>query len=139
MARKKLDKPWVWDHCVVEEVIDGDTIDVYLPRTVGPVDIGFHGTFTAQIPFQQRFRLNRINAPRANSEKGKASTMYLKTLLSADEHADGLKMETFKPYKYGDEWMVEITLPNGLNISDQMVVRGYAAYWDGQGPRPEDA
>jgi len=32
--------------------------------------------------------------------------------------------------------MAEITLPSGENLSDLLVSKGYAVYWNGQGPRP---
>jgi endonuclease YncB( thermonuclease family) len=45
-------------------------------------------------------------------------------------------IETVKAYKYGDEWMAEVTLPDGRNVSDALVAAGVAQWWDGQGPRP---
>jgi endonuclease YncB( thermonuclease family) len=117
---------WQWPNSFVTEVIDGDTFKARLTR-----DIGFHGETT----FIQKLRLNRINAPEVKTPNGiLAKTQFLElvrpSLLSVN-------IATVKPYKYGDEWMAEVTLPDGRNVSDEMVKSGYAVYWDGTGPRPE--
>jgi hypothetical protein len=51
---------------------------------------------------------------------------------------------TLKRYKYGGpsetvgQYMAEVELPDGRNLSDLLVADGLAVYWDGQGPRPAD-
>jgi len=47
-----------------------------------------------------------------------------------------LNITTIKPYKYGDSFMAEVTLPDGTNLSDALVAAGLAVFWDGTGPRP---
>lgn len=127
---------WTWPDAQHIGVIDGDTITMRLTKTN---DIGFGGTQSAT--FNTRLRLNRINAPKATSLEGKAATVYLNGLLTIGAT---YKAETMKPYKYGGpdwspgEWMVEVTLSDGRNVSDLMVESGFAAYWDGEGPRPND-
>ena len=91
--------------------------------------MGFHGTAS----FEQRMRLNRVNAKPAKTAEGKAATAGLETLVMAGP----VLIETVGPYKYGDEWMAEITLPDGRNVSDTMVANGFAVFWDGTGPRPD--
>ena len=117
---------WIYPNSSIVRIIDGDSI-------VGEmsVDIGFHG----KTVFQQKLRLNRINAPAVNTRAGQDARMALANMLSMDPT---VKFETIKPYKYGDEWMVEITLDDGENVSDAMVQGGHAVYWDGTGPRPSD-
>lgn len=120
-------KEWVYPDSKVTRIIDADSA-VY---EMG-VDIGFHGTVT----FVQKMRLNRINAPKISSEAGLAARNYFTSLVQNSS----LTLVTFKPYKYGDEWMVEVYIPdrNGLNVSDELVKQGMAVYWDGNGPRPSD-
>lgn len=116
--------PWVWPNSSITRVIDGDSLVARMTK-----DIGFHGIVT----FDQRLRLNRINASPIKTPEGLAATQYLTTTLQA---VGLVTLETVKPYKYGDEWMVEITLPDKSNMSDLMVTNGHALYWNGEGPRP---
>lgn len=114
---------WLWPNSTAVRVIDGDSFTAMVTR-----DIGFHGNVT----FQQKMRLNRINCPPANTEAGKAATVAARLLLLGGPFL----IETIKPYKYGDEWMAEVTLPDTRNVSDSLVLGGFAVYWDGTGPRP---
>lgn len=116
--------PWDWPNSVITRVIDGDSIVARLTR-----DVGFHGILT----FDQKLRLNRINTPPVSTPQGKAALDFTTLKLLG---APFLFVTTVKPYKYGDEWMGEITLPDGTNISDLLVTNGLAVYWDGSGPRP---
>ena len=117
---------WSWPGSTVVRVIDGDSLVAQVTR-----DIGFHGSVT----FQQKLRLNRINAPKLASPAGQIARSWL---LAATTQPSPVKIDTVGAYKYGDEWMAEITLPDGRNVSDEMVKAGNAVYWDGQGPRPAD-
>lgn len=120
---------WIWPNATITRVIDGDSLTARLTR-----DIGFHGV----VQFDQRVRLNRINTPPEKTEVGKAAARYLAGLLRVSNGVPSLPvtLESVKPYKYGDEWMAELTLPDGRNVSDEMVASGSAVYWDGTGPRP---
>lgn len=121
---------WAWPASTLLKVIDGDTIDAIVHR-----DLGFGGT--AQLPV--RLRLARINAPSAATPAGAAAAQYLTRLLPPT-----FDLVTLKPYKYGGvdgrvgEWVAEVTLPDGRNVSDVMVAAGHAVPWDGKGPRPSD-
>src|SRR5438270_90060 len=81
----------------------------------------------------------RINAPSGRTASGEASTAWLTGLLSAQPTVD---LVTLDAYKYGGpqfspgEWMAEVTLPDGRNVSDLAVELGFAQYWNGQGLRP---
>lgn len=127
--------PWEWPNSNVLRVIDGDSIVGHMQKDV-VVDCGFHVMLTQKVEAIQKLRLNRINAAPAKSPAGTEATLYLTTLLLG---TNGLLLETLKvvaPYKFGDEWMVEITLPDGTNASDLMVTNNHAVYWNGSGPRP---
>lgn len=128
---------WVWPGAVVTEVIDGDTIMARVVREeqVGPIDIGFHGTATVNlsVPFEQKLRLNRTNTPKLTTKKGQRAAEMVRSLT------EGLvTIQTIKPYKYGDEFMAEVTLADGRNLSDVLIAEGFAVAWDGNGVRPED-
>lgn len=128
---------WLWLDSVVTEVIDGDTIMAKVTRTetLGPIDIGFHGEANVElsVPFEQKLRLNRTNAPKLTTKKGQAAAEAVRRLTEGR-----VTIQTIKPYKYGDEFMAEVTLADGRNLSDVLVSDGFAVYWDGNGPRPED-
>lgn len=135
--RKGRDYKWEWPDAVVTDVIDGDTIMARVTRreSVGPIDIGFHGSATLdlKVPFEQRLRLNRTNAPKLNTKRGQRAAEFVRAVT-----AEPVAIQTIKPYKYGDEFMAEVTLRDGRNLSDALVDEGLAVYWDGAGKRPFD-
>lgn len=122
---------WEWPNTKLIRVVDGDTIDVLLTR-----DLGFGGTVT----FPVRLRLNRINAPKDRTARGMRS--HARVVEAIGDQL--ISVTTIKPYKYGGpaddlgEYMAEIHLPNGTNVSDLLVTEELAVYWNGKGPRPED-
>jgi endonuclease YncB( thermonuclease family) len=115
---------WDWPDSHIVRVTDGDTIVAEVTR-----DIGFHGT----LKFLQKLRLNRINAKKANTAEGITATKF----VSDETFAVPLHIQTVGPYKYRDEWMAEVILPDGRNLSDALVAAGAAVYWNGTGPRPD--
>lgn len=123
---------WSWPGSRIVRVVDGDTLDVAVTR-----DVGFGGVLTYAV----RLRLARVNAPAVKSLAGKTSAAFLTGLLPVGGVFD---LVTTKPYKYSGpatgagEYMAEITLPDGRNVSDLMVAAGQAVWWDGEGPRPAD-
>jgi len=124
-----MDKfPWTWPNSRIVRVIDGDSFIARMTR-----DIGFHG----EVQFEQKLRLNRVNTPPLKTPEGKSAAAFFEALVRASDAASPpLLIETVKPYKFGDEFMAEVTLPDGRNVSDLMVSAGGAVYWDGTGPRP---
>ena len=122
---------WAWPSTVITHVVDGDTVDAMVIR-----DLGFGGR--AILPV--RLRLNRINAPKVTTIAGRAARDRVGLLT------DGVPVDvtTVKAYKYGGpddqlgEYMAEVVLPGGSNLSDLLVTSRLAVYWDGQGPRPAD-
>jgi endonuclease YncB( thermonuclease family) len=119
---------WDWPNAIVTRVIDGDSFVARLSR-----DIGFHGFVT----FDQRLRLNRINAVPVKTAHGLEAKQFLEELVKPNLSV--VYIETVKPYKYGDEWMAEITTVDKKNVSDEMVKNAMAVYWDGTGPRPDSS
>jgi len=122
---------WDWPGTAIAHVVDGDTIDATVSR-----DIGFEGKVT----FPTRLRLARINAPKVSSKAGKvARDRVVELTTGVLTH-----VTTIKGYKYGapedrvGEYMAEVVLPDGRNVSDLLVAEGKAVYWDGSGPRPAD-
>lgn len=117
---------WDWPDSTVVRVIDGDSLVAEVHR-----DLGFNGTAT----FRQKLRLNRINAKPGKTPEGKTATAAVTTMTAGTVH-----ITTLKAYKYGSEtgeWMAEITLADGSNLSDALVALGLAVHWDGTGPRPD--
>src|SRR3954468_8352653 len=117
---------WDWPDSTVVRVIDGDSMVAEVHR-----DLGFNGTAT----FRQKLRLNRINAKPAKTAEGKAATAAVLGLVT-----DPVHIVTLKAYAWGSdtgEWMAEIQLADGRNLSDELVRLGLAVHWDGHGPRPD--
>lgn len=122
---------WVWPASTIPNVVDGDTIDALVTR-----DIGFEGKVTYPV----RLRLNRINAPKVKTERGAKAKARVLALVTGVP----VTITTSKHYKYGGpdsstgEWMAEVVLADGRNISDTLVLERLADFWDGDGPRPDD-
>lgn len=123
---------WPWPASVISRVVDGDTVEADL---VNP-NVGF-GII---VSFPVRLRLNRINAAPADTAKG----MQAKSRVLALTAGAKVDILTGKGYKYGapagtaGEWMAEVTLPDGRNLSDVLVSEGLAVPWTGRGPRPDN-
>ena len=121
---------WHWPNATVPLVVDGDTLDCQVAT-----DVGFGGSCS----FRVRLRLARINAPAKNTPAGEASAQWLTGLLTATPTVDLVTLDAYKfggPQYSPGEWMCELTLPDGRNVSDLAVSLGFAVYWNGQGPRP---
>jgi endonuclease YncB( thermonuclease family) len=122
---------WPWPNTVISRVLDGDSVDADL--------VNDHVGFGVQLTFPMRLRLNRINAAPSSTVKGKQAKARVLALTAGAR----LNVTTGKGYKYGapdgkaGEWMAEVQLPDGSNLSDVLVSEGLAVYWDGQGPRPD--
>jgi micrococcal nuclease len=105
----------------VVRVIDGDTV-------VLDVDLGFgvwlHG---------QNFRLLGCNAREKADAGGSQARMNLMTLLPVDTP---VLITSVKPDKYGGRYDAQITLPDGADLSTQLISTGWAAAWNGTGTKP---
>jgi endonuclease YncB( thermonuclease family) len=122
---------WHWPDSHLSRVVDGDTADAKLTR-----DIGFGGTVT----FPVRLRLARINAAKSVTPRGRDATAMVNA-KTTDTVVDITTVETYKyggPDDYTGEYVAEIRLPDGSNLSDLLVDADLAVYWNGHGPRPAD-
>lgn len=123
---------WSWPNSTISRVIDGDTVEA----TLSNPDVGFGSV----ISFPVRLRLNRINADPVRTERG----FRCKSRVLALTAGVRLTVITGKGYKYGappgkaGEWMAEIILADGRNLSDLLVDEGLAVAWDGTGARPDN-
>jgi endonuclease YncB( thermonuclease family) len=139
---------WDWPDTSIARVIDGDSIVVNVHRMIPAwfqiedVDLGFNGSIDATkapvlltAKFHQRIRLARINAKPAKTTAGTSAKQRVVQLLTGV----AFHLQTIGPYKFGDEWMGEVMLDDGSNLSDLLVSEGLAVYWDGSGPRPDAA
>jgi endonuclease YncB( thermonuclease family) len=122
---------WVWPKSKITRVVDGDTLDAIVIR-----DLGFGGSAS----FPVRLRLNGINAAKLGSTRGNAARDRVVALLG-----DGLvDITTVKPYKYGGpadangEWMAQVVLADGTDLSKKLLGENLVAAWDGDGARPDD-
>lgn len=139
-----MTEDWVWRDSRVVRVIDGDTLVARLTR-----DIGFHGSVT----FEQHLRLRGTDADDIDTPKGKDAADFLSTLVMGVPVAITTeKRRRDEPYKFGDEWMATIVLPEPYkftvpvtlplplpdltNVSEVMIATGHAFRWDGRGTRP---
>ncbi len=104
----------------VRSVYDGDTITVDL-------DLGLHTWIRGE-----KLRLYRINAPEltgASKVAGRASRDYLRSVLNDKEvFVETIKDEREKYGRYLAEVWLQAEDGSWLNINDQMVQMGHAAY-----------
>lgn len=123
---------FIWLDSPLLRVVDADTLEFHLSMTV---DVGFGRRLTSDGP--QRVRLARIDTWPAKSPRGAAGTERVRELLTGQL----VTVETLKPYKYGGsqaaaEYMAEVTLPDGRNLTDLLVKEGHGLPYDGRTARP---
>lgn len=134
--------PVTWDETHVYNIVDADSFDAVL---TGSMEFHFGMSFDGHVPF--RCRLARINAYPSSSALGKTGKSVTATKILGKQPI----IITVEPYKYGApkrpqpyqiiaEWMVEVIIQDDAGesvfLSDYLVNKGLALYWDGQGPRP---
>lgn len=100
----------------VFRVIDGDTVEA-------DIDLGFG------VWIRDRLRLAGIDAPEMtgnDKELGRVAKCYLKALIAEQ---DAVYAQTFKDKrgKYG-RMLATLFGPDGLNLNDLLVSRGYARH-----------
>lgn len=97
----------------VVRVIDGDTVEL-------DVDLGF------RVRHRCIFRVYGVDAPERRGdtrEAGDRAREWLSSTLAAHE----LRIETFKPDKYG-RWLFDAEV-DGLRLSSWMIAAGHAVPW----------
>lgn len=128
-------------HAVVVGEHDGDTVDLDIQlskrrlRLSAPLDLGFNvqlrhdGVWLAK----QSVRTFGDNAAELVTPAGKAALAYLQTVLKI---GDSVTLLSEGWDKFGDRVDGTITLADGRDLVQTMVAAGYAAPWNGQGPKP---
>lgn len=113
----------------VRRVVDGDTIRV-------AIDLGFGLTNSGEDGGGVAIRLLGINAREMHELGGKEAKANLEATLPVDTV---VMLRTIKVDKFGGRYDAQIELIDGTNLSDLLVIVGYAAAWDGRGVRPVPA
>jgi micrococcal nuclease len=112
----------------MQYIYKGNVVDIYDADTITyDFDLGF----CAKI-FDQKMRLNRINAPEMRGDerdKGIISRDYLRGALDEQE----VLIKTIKGDKKGKfgRWLAEVLIPGEsgfINVNDKLVELGYAEY-----------
>lgn len=98
---------------IVENVVDGDTIDV-------AIDLGF------KIQTRQRVRLARIDTP----ERGQVNYQTAKDFVKNVVLGKSVTITTNKVSKWG-YYLAEVMLADGRNLSDTLAQAQLAKYYDG--------
>lgn len=117
---------WDYPSSTLAALVDGDSFYANVGRDL---DFGFHVVMHATA--RQKFRLNRCNAAPVKTASGAGALARVAVLLGGV-----FDLTSVGPYKYGDEWMAEVILADGRNVSDVMVAEQWAAPWNGLGPAP---
>lgn len=104
----------------VVRVIDGDT-------ALLDVDLGFY------VHIRMSCRLAGMNAREHNQPGGAEATAHLATLLP---EGDPVTVGSVSADKYAGRFDGIILNTANLNVNNQMITDGYAARWDGVGPKP---
>ena len=117
---------WSYPGSTLTRVIDGDS---FIADVRCGLDFGFHVLIAGSS--RQRFRLNHCAAAPLRTGSGAGAASRTAELL-----ADPFLLVSVGPYKYGDEWMAEVTLADGRNVSDVLIEEQWAAPWNGTGPQP---
>lgn len=104
---------------VVTAVHDGDTLDL-------AVDLGFYVTF------QLTARLAGMNAIELAMPGGVEARAHLLTLCPVGAR---VSVTVLSVDKYGGRYDC-LVLAGGVDLSARMIADGYAAFWNGKGPKP---
>lgn len=104
----------------VVQVMDGDS-------ALLNVAVGFY------ITVRVNARLAGVNARELHQDGGPEARDHLTGYLPA---GDVVTIRSIKPDKFAGRWDTQITSALGVDVSAAMVDDGYAALWNGQGPKP---
>lgn len=101
-------------------VHDADTL-------AADLDLGWHIVLR-----NQPIRLAHCNAPELATPAGKAALAFVNTLVKA---GDQVTLMSHSLDKYG-RVLASVQLPDGRDLAATLVTNGFAAPWDGKGPKP---
>lgn len=104
----------------ITSVYDGDSLSVL-------ADLGFAVWRYVTV------RLNGCNAIELRAPGGQEAKAHLLQLCPV---GTPVALTALGWDKWGDRVDSRITLPNGIDLATAMIADGYAALWDGKGPRP---
>jgi endonuclease YncB( thermonuclease family) len=113
-------KPYTYAATIVH-IIDADSL-------VCDLDLGRHLWIR-----NAKHRLAGCNAIELGDPGGREARDNLAELLPL---GCIVTLVSVKPYKYGDEYMAQIILPSGEDLVTKLIADGWAASWNGLGPRP---
>jgi endonuclease YncB( thermonuclease family) len=126
---------WEYPNSTLERMIDGDSFVANFTREITTTtDVGFHikSTTTTLHKGQIRFRLNRVACASSKTPSGFGAYLASQYKLAAAP----FNLKSVGPYKFGDEWMAEVTLADGTNLSDWLIERQWGVFWNGNGAQP---
>lgn len=105
---------------IVRRVVDGDTVAL-------DVDLGFwtHALMLC--------RLVGLNARELNEPGGQDARAHLMGMLPVGSE---VRVASISPDKYAGRFDGHLYTLTGIDVNAQMIDDGYAAPWDGKGPRP---
>lgn len=106
----------------IVQVHDGDTF-------TADIDMGF------DLTRRTKLRLNGCNAIELRNPGGFESQQNLAAILQVGP-TFWYTIRTFKPYKYGDEWMADVVLAGGSTLVQELIAHGWLAPWNGLGTPP---
>lgn len=101
-------------------VHDGDSLRI-------DVDLGFHLSVDLGV------RLHGINTRELKDPGGKEARDHLLGLCPIGSE---VLFRSFGPDKYGGRWLGVLTSHGDRDVATQMIRDGFAAPWDGKGPKP---
>jgi endonuclease YncB( thermonuclease family) len=105
----------------VRRIVDGDTL-------ILDVDLGFNVWLR-----NQSFRLLGCNARERGQLGGPEATANLEGLVPV---GSSVIITSVKVDKYGGRFDAAITMPDGSDLSTELVMGGWAAPWTGAGEKP---
>lgn len=91
------------------------------------VSLGFHLSVDLTI------RLHGLNARELKDPGGQEARSHLLELCPVGSE---VLFRSLGPDKFGGRWLGVLTLADGRDVATAMIRDGYAAPWDGKGPKP---
>jgi endonuclease YncB( thermonuclease family) len=113
-------RTWTYEATIVT-IHDGDTLTVNLD----------HGRHIWEIG--AKHRLIGLNAIELHAPGGTEARDHLAALLPPGMI---VTLTSYRPYKYGDEWMADLAWPGTPSLAQQLIDTGWAAPWNGLGTAP---
>ena len=123
-----MNKPYTY-YATIRSNHDGDTFRA-------DVRVGFGWTNQGTNGEGQPFRVAGCNAIELKQPGGQEAQAHLAALLPP---GTVVVLDSLKDYKYGGEYMANVTLPDGRNLTQVLVADGFACYWQGKGAAPVPA